>query len=129
MPLTIPVVAPGVSAEGLAGVLDALRSQGIDVARPPAGGLGVDPGTVTLIVEVAKVTLPALLSAVATIWAAKIGKGGSGKPSASPRRGTRLVLELDASEVSIDLDASGQPEVPANAPSTLEEIVRIRLER
>ncbi|WP_232452414.1 hypothetical protein, partial [Burkholderia ubonensis] len=97
MTLTIPVVAAGETAENLADALSPLRAKGIDLAKSPSGGLAVDPGTISLIVEVAKVTLPALLSAIATIWAARIGQGGRNKSAASSRYGTRMVLELNLS--------------------------------
>ena len=128
MSLTIPVIAPGRSMESLADILSPLRAQGIEFSKPPSGGLAMDAGSISLIVEIAKMTLPALLAAIATVWAAKIGKNSSTKSNTQPRRRSRLVLELDASEVSIDLDVSGQPIIPEGTPENLEKIVRIRLE-
>src|SRR5262249_2515271 len=121
MTLKIPLVAPGRSAESLADLLSPLRAQGIEIGKPATGGLAADPGAINLILEVAKVTLPALLSAIATIWAAKIGKGGMEKATVQVHRRNRLVLELDASEVVIDLDASGQPVTFKDVPSRLNE--------
>ncbi len=129
MTQTIAVVAPGVPAEDLADVLRPLEGRGIALQTPQPGGLALDPATMQLAFELAKVTLPALISAVAVVWAAKVAKSGSPAHTPPPSAHPRLVLELDTGDVSVDLDWSGQPLVPLEGPRSAADVLRIRLER
>jgi hypothetical protein len=127
MNLTIPVVAPGRPSEILREALGEMRLSGVSIAKPVSGGLAVDPGTLALVVEVVKVTLPALLAAIATVWAAKIGKGAK-EPNTEPGSSPKLVLELDDSEITLDLDACKGGALSERTPQNMDAVVRIRLE-
>ena len=50
-----------------------------EVIEGKSSGLAMDPATVAILVEVAKVTLPALLSAIAAVWAARISTKNKGR--------------------------------------------------
>jgi hypothetical protein len=127
MNLTLPIVAPGRPSQVLGEALGEMHLSGVSVAKPMSGGLAVDPGTMVLLVELAKVTLPALLAAIATVWAAKIGKDAEHSRSGADSS-PKLVLELDASEIPLDLGACKVGAVPEGVPQNVDAVVRIRLE-
>jgi hypothetical protein len=128
MNATIPIKASGTSGKVLSDELSELRIPGLSLGKPSSGGLAVDPGTVLLIVELAKVTLPALLAAIATVWAAKISKGSSEKPKIEGQRKPQLVLEFDTFETPIEIEACREGRIPQEAHRNLDSLVRIRLE-
>lgn len=110
-----------------------LKAQMPDLVPRSAGstGLAMDPGTAALIVDAAKVIAPALISAVASVWAAYIAaKRPADKPKEEqPAKSPSIVIETDTESIRIVLDVTDVAGSLARVrlPVTVEEITRIRL--
>jgi hypothetical protein len=129
MSYTIPVKADLTDKDELAALLSQMEveASGISVKIPESSGLAMDPATIALAVDVAKAIVPALISALATIWVQHIK---SKKPQDKPDRKPNIVIETDAGNIRISLDTSNVEDsvLRVQLPATVEDISRIRLE-
>ena len=75
MKVPIPIFSNGISRNQLSEQLCYLpfKFSGIEFREPhECMGLASAPGALTILIDIAKVTIPALLTAIATVWSAKL---------------------------------------------------------
>jgi hypothetical protein len=134
MSYTIPVKASLADKDELAALLSNLKAEAPEasIKTTESSGLAMDPATVALIFDTVKVIVPALITALATIWVEHMkNKKQPGKPEKRtdvPK--PSVVIETDAENIRIVLDTW---DIKASVervhlPTTIEQITRIRLE-
>ena len=123
MKTSIIIYAPGISSSRLAEELYSIRFElpGTRIRKLESeSGLSIDTGLVTLSLDLAKATLPALISALVTIWATR-------KKADKPP--TIVIVTLNGEEKSVKADPREQLNFDSEEfPFSIEEIERIRLE-
>jgi len=134
MSYTIPIKARLASPDELSRVLSGVKAEGLDVSVQvtKSSGLAMEAATVSLFLELAKITVPSLITVLATVW---IDYLKSKKQTERPKHPgvtlkTTIVIETDADNIPVVVDSSNiQASVTkVSLPKDLEEITRIRLE-
>jgi hypothetical protein len=122
---TISVTAEGRSAGALAEELAAVPGVQV-VERARTDHLALDPASVSLIIAGIG-TVNALISALATVWAAR-GKQSAAAPAAADPGHAVVHVHTDADEVRVIVSPSGTiVESSAPLPAAVEDITDIHL--
>lgn len=134
MPFTIPIKASQTDKDELTALLSNLKTETSEVSIKTTenSGLAMDPATVSLIFGTVNVVVPALITAIATIWVAHIQNKKKANKSQNKTNilNPNIIIETDDENIKITIDASN---IKASVqrvglPKTIEQITRIRLE-
>jgi len=134
MSYIIPIKASLTNTDELSRVLSGVKAKGLDVSVQVtnSSGLAMDTATVGLFFELAKVTVPALITALAFVWVEHLKSKKKTEKPEHPRVTLKptVVIETDAGNIRIAVDTSNiQSSVTkVSLPKDLEEITQIRLE-
>jgi len=134
MQYTIPVKASLVDKDELTTLLSNLKTETpeVSIKTTESSGLAMDPATIALVFGTVNVVVPALITAIATIWVEHIKNRK--QPDKSEQKPDipkpSVVIETDAENIRIILDTSDikASVVRVRLPTTIEQITRIRLE-
>lgn len=127
----IPVRAMRIDRSELLNTLKDIEkdSPGISVKNTPSSGLAMDAETIALVVDVAKVTIPALITLLGSVWVAHIEKKKESKTLPQIQYHTIMVIETTINNIKIDLKSQPISDATAKAlPQNIDDIVRIRFE-
>jgi hypothetical protein len=132
MSYAIPVRADFTSKDELADLLSNLKTDpSVSIEAAENSGLAMDPATVALVFGTINVVVPALITALATVWVEHIKNKKADKPKEKPDTSQPIIIvETDIENIRVVLDVSDvrASVTKARLPVTIEEITRIRLE-
>ncbi len=130
MQTSLIIFAPEHSQSDLFELLYPLKFEleGVKLKAPDHDtGLSIDPGTVAIVFDLVKVTLPALITAVGTIWAAKHAVQ---KKQKKEYHKARVVITLTSGSVlELNIGEDGTPlNIGLELPENPNEVSYVRLE-
>lgn len=135
MEYSVPVKALETGSEELFVILSKAVDQvaAVSVREPERldPELAMDPGIVSLLIELGKAAIPAIVSAIAWAWVEHVRrKRAVETPPSKGRFKPTIVLETDAGDIRIEVDTSNIDNSisTSNLPENVQQIVRIRLE-
>lgn len=130
MKYLIPVKSTQASKKELNSLLQSIEknNSGVEVNHKDTSGLAMDTETVTIIVDIAKTTIPALITLLGSVWVAHINKNADKKKTATPN--PSIIVETTINNIRIELATTDIKKAVESAklPESTEDIVRIRFE-